>query len=167
MRPSGVTGGMMRKLLEIASVLALLTAGLKTISALYGSTAIQVVEPMTNPFSSHERDWGTRARLLEVPAVMLVVFAIGVLAAKYSTSLNFPVQVTPFNTDRLQELAKSMISWLKAEVLALFAWLQIIFIQQARGTRSRIPILAFQAFTLLIFATALIHYVAIRRQAPR
>jgi len=158
-----VTGGMIRKLLEIASVLALLIAGLMTISALYGSTPIQVVEP----FSSHERDWGSRARLLEVPAVMLVVFAIGILAAKYSTSLNFPVQVTSYNTDRLQELAKRMISWLKAEVLALFAWLQIILIEQARGTRSRIPILAFQTFTLLIFATALIHCVAIRRQAPR
>ena len=157
----------MRKLLEIASVLALLIAGLMTINALYGSKAIQVVEPMTNPFSSHERDWGTRARLLEVPAVMLVVFAIGILAAKYSASLNFPVQVTSYNNDRLQELAKSMISWLKAEVLALFAWLQIILIQEARGSRSRIPILAFQTFTLLIFATALIHYVAIRRQAPR
>src|SRR5438105_1446085 len=121
MRPNGMTGGMMRKLLEIASVLAILVAGLMTIKALYGSTAIQVVEPMTNPFSSHERDWGTRARLLEVPAVMLVVFAIGFLADKYSGSLNFPVQVNSNNYDRLQALAKSMISWLKAEVLALFA----------------------------------------------
>jgi len=162
-----MTGGMMRRLLEIASVLALLVAGLMTIKALYGSTAIQVVEPMTNPFSSHERDWGTRARLLEVPAVMLVVFAIGFLAARYSESLNFPVQVTSYNYDRLQALAKSMISWLKAEVLALFAWLQNILIQQARGSRSGIPILPFQTFTLLIFVTALIHYVAIRRQAPR
>src|SRR5437868_1406417 len=97
MRPNGVRSGMMRKLLEIASVLALLVAALMTINALYGSTAIQVVEPMTDPFSSHERDWGTRARLLEVPAVMLVVFAIGFLAAKYSASLNFPVQVTSYN----------------------------------------------------------------------
>lgn len=158
---------MTRKLLEIASVFALLVAGLMTINALYGSTAIQVVEPMTNPFSSHERDWGTRASLLEVPAVMLVVFAIGFLADKYSASLNFPVRVTSCNFDRLQALAKSMISWLKAEVLALFAWLQIILIQEARGSRSGIPIPAFQAFTVLIFATALIHYVAIRRQAPR
>lgn len=157
----------MRKLLEIASVIALLLAGFVTIKALYGSSAILAVEPMTNPFSSHERDWGTRARLLEVPAIMLVVFALGSLAARYSESLNFPVQVTPCNYLRLQAMAKSMISWLKAEVLALFAWLQIILIQQARGSRSGIPILAFQIFTALIFATALIHYVAIRRQAPR
>jgi hypothetical protein len=163
----GVRSGMMRKLLELASVLALLVAALMTINALYGSTAIQVVEPMTDPFSSHERDWGTRARLLEVPAVMLVVFAIGFLAPKYSASLNFPVQVTSYNYDRLQALAKSMISWLKAEVLALFAWLQIILIQEARGSRSGIPIPVFQTFTVLIFATAVIHYVAIKRQAPR
>ncbi len=156
-----------QKLLEIGSVLALLVAGFITVRALYGSNAVQVVEPMTNPFSSHESDWGTRARLLEIPAVMLIVYMFGLLLARYSHVLNFPVQVTAENYARLQTLSKSMISWLKAEVLVLFAWLQIIHIQEARGTRSGIPMLAFQTFTVVIFSSALIHYVAIRRQAPR
>lgn len=166
-RQPNVANRTIRKLLEIASVLALLVAGIVTVSALYGPNAIQAVEPMTNPFSSHERDWGTRARLLEIPAVMLVVFAFGFLLVRYSEALNFPVQVTSENHARLQTLAKSMIAWLKAEVLALFAWLQIILIQKARGNRFGIPTLAFQTFTLVIIVTALIHYVAIRRQAPR
>lgn len=162
-----MTGRTMRTVLEIASALALLVAGFTTVMALYGANAIQSVEPMTNPFSSHERDWGTRARLLEVPAVMLVVCALGFLLTRYSAGLKFPVRVTSENYAQLQALAKSMISWLKAEVLTLFAWLQIILIQEARGRRSGIPILAFQTFTLVIFATAFIHYLAIRRQASR
>ena len=162
-----MTGRTVRTLLEIASVFALLVAGFMTMKALYGANAIQVVESMTNPLSSHESDWGTRARLLEVPAVMAVLFAFGFLAAKYSGLLNFPVRVTSENYDQLQTLAKSMISWLKAEVLALFAWLQFVLIQEARGSRSGIPGPAFQIFTFVIFATTLIHCVAIRRQAPK
>lgn len=158
-----MTGRTMRKVLEVASVLALLVAGFATLTALYGPNAVQPVEPMTNPFSSHERDWGTRAALLEIPAVMLALSGVGFLLARYSEMLNFPVPVTAKNHAQLQSLAKSMISWLKAEVLALFAWLQIVHIQVARGIRFGTPILAFQTFTLLIFSTALIHYIAMRR----
>jgi phosphoglycerol transferase MdoB-like AlkP superfamily enzyme len=161
-----MTGRTMQKLLEVVSVLALLVAGIVTLTALYGSNAVQAVEPMTNPFSNHERDWGTRARLIEIPAVMLIVYVFGLLLTRYSHLLNFPVQVTAENYANLQILAKSMISWLKVEVLILFAWLQIIQIQIARETRSGIPIRAFQAFTVVVFASALIHYIAIKRQAP-
>src|SRR5579863_6905932 len=83
MRPRCMTGRITQRLLEIASVLALLVAGFVTVRALYGSSAIQFVEPMTNPFSSHERDWGTHARLLEIPAVMVILYAFGLLLAKY------------------------------------------------------------------------------------
>ena len=67
----------MQKLLEIASVLALLAAGFVTLTALYGSNAIQAVELMTNPLSNNERDRGTRAWLPEIPAAMLIVHAFG------------------------------------------------------------------------------------------
>jgi hypothetical protein len=156
-----------QRLLEVVSVLALVVSGFVTFTALYGSNAVQDVEPMINLFSSHPSDWGTRARLLEIPAVQLILYAFGLLLARYSGALNFPIPVTPQNRFRLQVLAKSMISWLKAEVLILLACLQIVEVQVARGSRSGIPALPFQGITLLIFTTALVHYIAIRRQAPR
>ena len=162
-----MTGRTMQRLLEVASVLALVVSGFVTFTALYGSNAVQNVEPMTNPFSSHPSDWGTRARLLQIPAIQLILYAFGLLLAKYSGALNFPVQVTPDNRFRLQVLAKSMIGWLKAEALILCACFQIVEVQVARGSRSGIPALPFQGVTLVIFATALVHYIAIRRQAPR
>ena len=162
-----MTGRTMQRILELASALALVVSGFVTITALYGSNAVQNVEPMTNPFSSHPSDWGTRARLLQIPAVQLILYAFGLLLAKYTGALNFPVQVTPDNRFRLQVLAESMIAWLKAEVLILFAFLQIVEVQMARGSRSSVPALPFQGITLVVFATALVHYVAMRRQAPR
>ena len=162
-----MTGRTMQRLLEVASVLALVVSGFVTFNALYGSNAVQIVEPMTKPLSSHPIDWGTRARLLQIPAVQLIIYAFGLLLAKYSGTLNFPVQVTPDNRIRLQVLAKSMICWLKAEALILFAFLQIVEVQVARGSRSGIPALPFQGITLVIFATALVHYIAMRQQALR
>ena len=162
-----MTGRAMQRLLEIASVLALVVSGFVTFTALYGSNAVQNIEPMTNPFSSHPSDWGTRARLLQIPAVQLILYGFGFLLSRYSGVLNFPVQVTPDNRVRLQVLAKSMISWLKAEIFILFALLQIVEVQVARGSRSGIPALPFQGITLVIFTTALVHYVAMRRQVPR
>ena len=88
---------------------------------------------MINPLSSHPIDWGTRAQLLQIPAVQLILYAFGLLLARYSGELNFPVQVTPDNRIRLQVLAKSMIGWLKAEALILFAFVQIFEVQVARG----------------------------------
>jgi hypothetical protein len=162
-----MTGRTMRRLLEVASFLALLVTGFVTLTALYGSNAVPDVEPMTNPFSSHPSDWGTRARLLQTPAVQLILYAFGVLLTRYAGALNFPIPVTADNRLRLQALAKSMISWLKAEALILFACVQVVEVQVARGSRSGIPALPFQGFTLVIFATALIFYIAMRRQAPR
>jgi hypothetical protein len=122
---------------------------------------------MTNPLSNHPIDWGTRARLIQLPALQILLYAFGLLLAKYSGALNFPVQRTPGNSDRLQVLAESMIGWLKAEALTLFAFLQIVEVQVARGQRSGIPALPFRGITLVMFATALAHYIAMRRQAPR
>jgi hypothetical protein len=107
----------MRRLLEVVSVLALVVSCFVTFTALYGSNSVQDVEPMINPFSSHPSDWGTRARLLQIPAVQLILYAFGLLVARYSGALNFSIQVTPENRFRLQVLAKSMISWLMAEIL--------------------------------------------------
>src|ERR1039457_6776655 len=162
-----MTDRTMLRLLEVASVSALLVAGFVTLFALYGSNSVPDVEPMSNPFSSHPSDWGTRARLLQIPVVQLIMYAFGALLTKYSGVLNFPVPVTADNRLRLQVLAKSMISWLKAEVLILFACVQVVEVQLARGSLSGFPSLPFQGFTLVIFATALLHYIAMRRQAPR
>ena len=162
-----MTGRTMQRLLEAGSVLALVVCGFVTFNALYGSDALQNVEPIVNPLSSHPIDWGNRARLLQIPVVQLILYAFGLLLARYSGALNFPVQVTPDNRIRLQVLAKSMIGWLKAEALILFAFLQIIEVQVARGSRSGIPALPFRGITLVIFVTALVHYIAMRRQTPR
>ena len=161
-----MTGRTMQRLLEVACVLALVISGFVTFTALYGSNAVQDVEPMTNPFSNHPSDWGTRARLLLIPAVQLVIYAFGWLLARYPGGLNFPIQVTRENRFRLQVLAMSMIAWLKAEVLILFTFLQVVEVQVAYRSRSGVPSLPFQGITLVIFATALIHYIAMRRQAP-
>jgi hypothetical protein len=154
----------MRRLLEVASVSALLVTGFVTLSALYGSNAVLDVEPMTNPFSSHPDDWGTRARLLQIPALQLILYVLGVLLTTHSGSLNYPIPVTAVNRLRLQAVAKSMISWLKAEFLILLACVQMVEVQIARGSRLGFPALPFQGFSLAIFATALTHYIAMRRQ---
>lgn len=162
-----MTGKTMQRVLEVASLLALAVSGFVTFTALYGSNAVQNVEPMTNPFSSHPSDWGTRARLLQIPAFQLIIYGFGLVLAKYSDALNFLTQVTLNNRFQLQVLAKSMVAWLKAEILILFAFLQLVEVQVARGSRSGVPTLPFRGITLVIFATALVHYIAMRRQAPR
>jgi hypothetical protein len=161
-----MTGKIVRLLLEIASIAALLFSFSITLASLYGHDSVRETVPMTNAFSNHPSDWGTRATLLQLPAVQLLLYAFGAMLAKFSGALRFPVQVTTENRLRLQVLAESMISWLKAELITLLAWIQWIEIGEARGIRSGIPPLEFRTFTLIIFATALIHYISMRRQVP-
>jgi len=84
------------------------------------ANAIQPVEPMSHPFTSHERDWGTRVRLLEVLAVMLVVYGFGFLLTRYSGGLNFPVRVTSEKNagiaDCRASASKQPGAWVEASV---------------------------------------------------
>jgi hypothetical protein len=150
--------------LKSLGVGALLFGVAITLVALYGHDPIPQTTPMTNALSSHPSDWGTRAAILQIPAIQVLLFALGAVLTKFSGALTLPVQVTAENRLRLQMLAESMIAWLKAQLLALLAWLQWIAIAEARGNRTGISSLAFRTFTLIIFATALFHYIAMRRQ---
>lgn len=143
----------MRKILESVSLAAL--------ALIVGVTALAMVGPhrMTGRIPVHfdaagqPDGWGSPASLLAMPILALVLYGLMTVVARYPSAFNFPVRVTPANRSRLEALALQMISWLKAEVLCLFAWVQEATVASARGGEAHLSFW-FMPITLVgVFAT--------------
>lgn len=87
------------------------------------------------------------------------------LGARYPAALHFPVRCTPAARRRLEAVALGMLSWLTAEVVCLFAWIQYQTIQSARRREGAPSRFFLPAVLVVIFGTVLWHLGAMHRVA--
>ncbi len=80
--------------------------------------------PLHFDLGGHVNRWGSSSELFFLPTIGLLVFCLLSVVVRFPASFSYPVEVTPANRARLQELAVSMINWLKVEMLAMFAWIE-------------------------------------------
>ena len=80
--------------------------------------------PLHFDISGHVNRWGSSLELFFLPTIALFVFCLLSVVVRFPASFSYPVEVTPANRARLQELSVSMINWLKVEMLAMFAWIE-------------------------------------------
>jgi hypothetical protein len=74
-------------------------------------------------------------------------------------------KVTEDNRARIVELTRLFVAWIKAEMVCLFAWVQWIIIQFARGGHGRLSPAFMVIFLVAVAATALWHLLAMIRAA--
>ncbi len=77
--------------------------------------------------------WGSKATLLLLPAVNLVVFVIMTVISRFPHISSVPVEITPFNARRVYRLIRFQTIWLKAVVALVLAYMSWRTIEQARG----------------------------------
>jgi len=155
----------MRKTLETVAVLLLLFMWAITGLAVLGP------KPLTGRIATHFNangqpdGWGVPAMIWLVPVVAILIYLLMSLVGRYPAAFHFPMRTTPVARRRLEGIALGMLSWLKAEVICLFAWIQFETIQFARQGEGVLPPFFLPAVLVVIFGTILWHIGAMRRVA--
>jgi uncharacterized membrane protein len=156
----------MRKALEFVSLLGLAAIAGFTFNALVGPHGFGNRVPTHFDAGGRPNGWGSPWILLVLPISALVIYLLMTLVSRYPGAFNYPVRVTPANHARLQSLALEMIAWLKAEIVWLFAIIQIATVRAARtghiGLSPRFMPLALG----VVFATIIGYISAMRRTKP-
>ncbi len=104
--------------------------------------------------------WGSPNMLWLLPVIGASLYLVITVISQFPTSFRYSVQVTEANRARLQGVTLSMLAWLKAELVGLFAVLQWWMIQAARSSQGRISPWLMPGFLVVVFATAGWHVVA-------
>jgi hypothetical protein len=156
---------LMRKILEAISLTTLAILLWITYAALYGP------HPLTGPIPAHfdlagrPNAYGPLWTLLILPCVAIVLYLLITAVSRNAAVFNYPVRVTRQNQARLQHLALSMIAFIKAETVTLFALIQFLTIESARQLHSVLPQSPMLAGIGLILSTIALHILAMRRSA--
>jgi hypothetical protein len=77
--------------------------------------------------------WGGRGSLLFLPIVGFFLYVMMTVIYRYPQIYNYPVKLTEANVERLYRRSRSLIQWLKAEILWLFWYLEWQTIQIGLG----------------------------------
>jgi uncharacterized membrane protein len=78
-------------------------------------------------------DWGSKSSMLILPMVALVMYVGLTVLSRFPHIFNFPVPLTEHNAVRQYHLAKSLLSFIKLDVLAIFLYIQSFTIRTAMG----------------------------------
>jgi uncharacterized membrane protein len=153
----------MRKTLEAIALGALGLLFWITYSALYGPDPLPGRIPIHFSLAGQPNGWGSPSTLWLLPIVGAGVYLLITVVSRFPGSFHFPVRVTAENRPRLEELARRMILWLKAELVCLFTGLQGGIIDSARQGTLSMPLWLMPLSIAVIFGTVIAHTVAIVR----
>jgi len=106
---------------EFASVAALLFLLVST--ALYWSALPERV-PTHFGLSGRPDAWGAKSSLLLLPIFAIVLYAGMTILGRFPHIYNYPVQLTEENVERQYRIARTLIGWVKLEVVWTFALIQ-------------------------------------------
>jgi uncharacterized membrane protein len=155
----------MRRVLEIVSQGSLVLLVFVTVRALYGPARLPDRIPTHFNAAGQADGWGPPMMLLIFPVFAMVIYLLMSRVSRFPAAFNFPVRVTPLNRQRLEELALSMIAWLKAEVVVFFTWLAWSAIGAARSPEPHLSPALMPMLLVAVFSTCIVHIVAMFRAA--
>jgi hypothetical protein len=158
----------MHKTLEAISLATFVFQAWITGSALYGAHRLSEKIPIHFDMASHVDGWGSPATLLIFPAITVPFYLLFTLAKKrLLEATSYPVEVTDENRGRLEALYLDLLTWIKAEVVCLFAWIQWDVIAAARLQQLQLSAVALVGGPLVVLLTTVIWYNLAMRRAGR
>ncbi len=157
----------MRKNLELLSIAALAVTWGITLWAFFGPNPLPAHIPTHFDAGGQPTSWAAPVALWTQPAVSTFVYLLIALVARIHASFNFPIRMAARNREAVQGLSIAMLSWLKAEMLCLFAILQVGTIQSARAGRDVLPGAIVPIAIVAVWGTLIWHFFAMRRAAVR
>lgn len=153
----------MRKTLAIIALLLLLCTWGITAYAVFGPNHLPARIPTHFNAAGQPDGWGVPAMLWLMPAVATFIYLLMTLVARYPAAFHFPVRTGPAARGQLETIALEMLSWLRAEVVCLFVWIQYQTIQFARSGQGALSPFFLPCVLVVIFGTILWHISAMRR----
>jgi uncharacterized membrane protein len=150
----------MRKALEAVSLIALAAMAFVTIRAFYGPARLPDRIPTHFNAAGQADGWGPPHMLLVFPIIATVIYLLMTLVSRFPAAFNFPVRATPLNRQQLEELALSMIAWLKAEMVMFFGLIEDGAIRSARQPDQHLSPLLMPVLLVAVFTTCIAHIVA-------
>lgn len=102
--------------------------------------------------------WGGRESLLILLAVSLILYPLLTVLSYFPHIYNYPWRITEENAERQYRLARSLMLWIKVEMLWLFGYIQWSSIQVALGKAAGLGT-AFLPITLAVAFGTLAIYI--------
>jgi len=155
----------MRKILEVIGIAALAFLIWETWRALNGPTPLPPRIPIHFDIAGNPTGWGSPLGLLLLPGIATALYLLITVVSQFPGAFSFPVRVTAQNRQRLEGLALQMITFIKVELVCLFAWIQSAIIDAVRQNRFGLPAALVPIFIGVVFATAIAHVIAMFRTA--
>ncbi len=151
----------MRKSLEFAGLGMLAVLYWITWAALSGPHPLPPRIPTHFDISGTPNAWGSPKMLLLLPIVASGVYLLITVLAAIPAAFHYSIRINPENLPGLQEKTRLMISWVKLEMICLFAYVQWSIIQAARDSQWHMSPLLVPVFVVVVFATVGWHLVSI------
>lgn len=115
-----------------------------------------------NAFGEIDR-WGSRAELLILPVIGILMYGLLTLVTFFPSAWNIPVTITKENRFRVYQCTKSMLVLMKLEVIVIFAYLEYQVIEQSELSGSFLGVVLFTIFGTIIYFIRRMYKVAKRR----
>lgn len=155
----------MRRILETFSLVLLLVVWAITALAIFGAHPVAARIPVHFDAAGQPNGWAAQGMLWLQPAIAAGVYLFMTMVARFPSTFNFRRNVRPSARRQLEAVAVNMISWLKAETLFLFAWIQYQTIQFARKGQGTLSPGFIPLMLVIVFGTIAWHTIALRRAA--
>jgi uncharacterized membrane protein len=155
----------MRKTAEFLSFVALAALVFITINAFYGPHPLPGRIPTHFDARGQVNGWGSPRSLLFFLLFSIAMYFLLTFVSRFPSLFNYPVKVTELNRPQLEQLALSLLSWTKAEMLVFFVWIEFAMVQAARYPDRGLTLYPLAVFVVFMFATIFGHVAAMFRAA--
>ncbi len=153
----------MRKILETISVVMLGALILVTAYALYGPDHLPSRIPTHVDIVGNTDSWSSTFSLQALPFVALVLYFILFLLARFHSLANYAVQGPAKSQPRLEEMTLGMLAWIKAEIMGIFLYVQLVLIQAARHPERGASLLGVWILFGAVFVTIALYGIGMVR----
>jgi uncharacterized membrane protein len=129
--------------------------------------AIWASLPATIPvhfnFAGQVDRWGSRNVLFLTSAVVLAMYIGLSILQRFPHIYNYPFGLTPENVHRQYQLARQLLTFIKTEIVCLFAFIQWQTVSVARGSGETLGIWFLPFMMLVLFGTIAYYLVQASR----
>ena len=153
----------MRAILEAVSLAVLLFILGITTFALYGAHRLPAHIPIHLDQFGHPDVWRTPSSFAILPLLALMTYLIFSLAGAYSSMARIPADAGPEQGPAMEALILSLITWIKAELVAVFGWMQYSELYSARHPEEESSMLGVWILAGATFCTIAWHVTAMVR----
>lgn len=102
--------------------------------------------------------WGDKSSLLLLPAISILLYLTMTILGRFPGIYNYPVTITESNYVIQYYLARSLLAWIKAEIVWLFVWLNWLTIQTSLGHIAGLGWVAMPIILIITFVTIVVYF---------